>query len=635
MFYRNQSPHSSDLSTQGEGNPSWDLTSIYTHFEDHKIDSDFFDAYRVIEEIKHSNKVLISGIENGDLQNSELAAEFTSLVTQTYLKVDKLITLADLFYHYASMHLSTDGNNSEAKALRIKALSLLTIIEEEKVPLKMALTRAPDAFLEQLLSIPEMKPFKFDVQRQRQVRENLLTLQEERLLASFSDSGHQAWGILYTSLASSIRCTLRVPEKAEQEVSLAEASQYLYGGNEPLRKAAWTAINKGWGQHRETCAAILNALADWRITEDKKRSHTKTVHFLDAALLENRLSRETLEAMFSVVAQAKELGQKFNRLRARILGKEKLDPWDLQAAPPARLNKATNQTYSFSEAIEIIKKPLQKIDPEFPQFIDTLCQKKWIETGTTGARSAGAYCVLLSHIGQTRVYIPFQGGLGHIKTLAHELGHAFHNSTVFDLPTIEQIYPNTLAETASMFMETTVLKDLISQEVDLSERLKMCWTEAEMATTNLLNIPSRFYFESKLYEQKNSKSYSPDELSTMMKNVWEEWYGDTLTQMDDMLWCSKLHFYKTYQRFYNFPYTFGYLFSLALVDLQEKKPEEFFPRFKDLLKNTGRMTVEELVSLHLGEDTTSTSFWQKSITILEKKADVFEQSIDAWLALNS
>ena len=222
----------------------------------------------------------------------------------------------------------------------------------------------------------------------------------------------------------------------------------------------------------------------------------------------------------------------------------------------------------------------------------------------------------------------YSGGSSNVITLAHELGHAYHSWVMRDLPDSQKDYGMSLAETASTFGETLVRDALLRQSKSLQARLDMVWAEMRAMTSFMLNIPARFTFEKNLCEGRKTRPFRPAELKTMMSDAWSTWYGDALSEPDPMFWASKLHFHMSYISFYNFPYLFGYLFSLGVYARRETLGENFFERYVALLRDTGRMTAEEIAQRHLGVDLTEADFWAETIDSLSDRVSLFESILD-------
>lgn len=208
--------------------------------------------------------------------------------------------------------------------------------------------------------------------------------------------------------------------------------------------------------------------------------------------------------------------------------------------------------------------------------------------------------------------------MDNVLTLAHELGHAWHNWVMRDLPRYQTFYSMTLAETASIFAETLVRDALYNQATTPEQKLSIAWEEGSAAAVFLLNIPARFTFEQKLVEARKQGFVIAPRLKTMMGESWQHWYEDSLASYDEMFWASKLHFSIAGLGFYNYPYLFGYLFSLGIYAQKERYGDAFNDLYTNLLRDTGSMTAEHLVQTHLKQDIRQPEFWQASLDIVDR-----------------
>ena len=441
-----------------------------------------------------------------------------------------------------------------------------------------------------------------------------------------SQDGIHAWGNLYDQLAGTLVC--EVPEGNElRPMGIAEASGRLNSADDGERRGAWAAINSAWEAHEESCAASLNAIAGWRLELCKQRSRQENVHYLDAPVHMNRIGRDTLDALLAVAAQAKPLAQRAASLQARAYGKEGYGPWDLRAPAPV-LAGGEEHLLGFDEALEIIANAYGDVHPSMAEFVRMMARESWIE-GTVGPRkSPGAYCTGFAKSKTPRVYMTYTGGQSDVITLAHELGHALHSWVMRDLPESQRSYGMSLAETASTFGETLVRDALLARARSPQQKLDIIWEEMSAFTAFLLNIPARYTFERNFYDARAARPQRPAELKAMMSDAWREWYGDALAEPDPMFWASKLHFYISGLSFYNFPYLFGYLFSLGVYARREHFGDSFYDRYIALLRDTGRMTAEELALKHLDARLDDTEFWQSTIDALAPRVDSFEALLD-------
>jgi len=301
-------------------------------------------------------------------------------------------------------------------------------------------------------------------------------------------------------------------------------------------------------------------------------------------------------------------------------------------APAPGLAGAEPRSYRFDEGLEIVRAAYAAVDPAMGDFVLEMRDRGRIEARVLESKRPGAYCTRFPKSRVPRVFMTYRGSLSDVSTLAHELGHAYHGKLLASLPLAETSYPMNLAETASTFAETA-LGDYLAGGIgeggaddrpDLAGIAALSWAEAQDAATFLINIPARFAFEKAFYEARASGPLGAAALSELMGATMREFYGDSLAEVDAGFWRSKLHYYMSGLSFYNFPYTFGYLFSLGVYARREESGASFYPRYCDLLRDAGRMETEALAEKHLGVDLRKPDFWRASCAIVAAKVARFE-----------
>lgn len=522
---------------------------------------------------------------------------------------------------YLMCHLSVDSSLTEAQAKKSELDALGSRFGQIFVPVDNFLKSCSLETLEAVLKHPQLEPARFMWEQARSRMPFMLSDSEETLLQAVATPGLHAWGDLYGKLSGAMRCELKYKDRTET-VGLAQASALIRNQDEETRRVAWTSIQEAWGQHKETAAAILNALSGWRHEVNKKRSHSQPAHFLDQSLFYSRIKKETLDAMLTACYENVEMSRKAPLAMAKLIGKKTLDPWDLLAQSPISASKTER---SFDEGLGMIREAFGQADPSMSDFVGMMADKRWIEGRVLPNKRNGAYCTGFAKKREPRVFMTYMGSNSDISTLAHELGHAYHSWVMRDLPRSQTNYPMTLAETASIFSETLLHDVLLEKAKTREEKIEFAWGEIEGAASFLLNIPARFDFEKSFYEKRAQRTVSADELSRLTDEAWSKWYGPTLSQNDKLFWATKLHFAMSGVSFYNYPYTFGYLFSMSVYARRAELGKDFMQTYVNILRDTGRMTAEDLIQKHLGEDITSPAFWRKSIQVINKKIEAFEK----------
>ena len=408
-------------------------------------------------------------------------------------------------------------------------------------------------------------------------------------------------------------------------MGLAQAATRMMSTDDAVREDAWRAINRTWDEHVQSGAAAINAIAGWRLEMCRQRSGQRPVQYLDAPVHANRIERRTLDTLMEVAWESNALARRAAKAMARAYGKPRIGPWDQRAPAPAL--PGSTPAISFDEAIDLVAGAYGGVHPEMGDFVRMMAEKRWIE-GTQGPRKMpGAYCTSFEKSRAPRVYMTYGGSMTDVTILAHELGHGFHHWVMRDLPDAQRHYGMSVAETASTFGETVVRDALMQKAASPADELAVAWEEVASTAAFLLNIPTRYEFETRFYDARAERPLSPDELKTLMSEAWTKWHGDALSEPDPLFWVNKLHFYISGLSFYNFPYLFGYLFSLGVYARREQMGETFFERYKALLADTGRMTTEELAARHLDADITAPDFWRETVAALEPRIENFERLV--------
>ncbi|MCG9694446.1 M3 family oligoendopeptidase [Vibrio sp. Isolate22] len=592
--------------------PSWDLSIAYRGLDDAKIEQDIELIQQCIEllHLHVEKRHIILAMQNA-IQTSETAGTLLSTINT-----------------FANCHASVDATHTEAKALLGRVAKLNSEMSQAFSPYEDTLIHAEPEFIDAVLEheSADVAGQRFAIESSRKLASSRLSVAEEQLLAAMKVDGRDAWGRLYDNLTGSLKLSLKLNGE-EEALGFSQAASLLYGSEFDKQEPAWRAVQGAMKTHQESFASILNALAGWRLTENKKRSKISDVHFLDPSLHGSRIVPETLDTMMSVAKANREVGQKAGLLMARVHGLDEMKPWNHLAAMPP-LGDTESKVYPFDEAIEVIKTAFAEVNPEMAEFVALMVENGWIDAAPAANKRLGAYCTKFAATRTPLVFMTWSGSRSDLMTLAHELGHAFHNWVMKDMPLCKTRYPMTLAETASIFAENIVRDYLLKQAQTRNEKLEMLWEELSSSLALMVNIPVRFEFEKAFYEQREKGELTAKQLCDLMESTWKEWYGDAMTEAEPYFWASKLHFSISQVSFYNYPYLFGYLFSKGVYAQRDAKGEQFYGDYVSLLRDTGSMMAEEVVQKHLGMDLTKADFWQQSIDMVKVQIDEFERLLN-------
>lgn len=594
--------------------PAWNNFSEYPSLTSNEFTHDQTEARALMKRITQkleSLKPLFTQTLNDD-QTQQVVSGL-----QCVSELNEQVSILVMNLHtYVDCEKAIDGANTEAQRCSSQIEDLIADHRAAMQPALLYLSQAPEAIVAKYLDHVHAANERFRLGELRKRQETLLSEKEETLLSRMAINGLNAFSELYDQIAGHLTCKLE-----RGTVGLAETLGQLRDSRESVRKETWLAVQDAWAPQAIPCAAILNGIAGWRLDEAKRRSHKREVHFLDPALRDARIERRTLDAMLEAVrTEGAPLVQRASKTIANCLGKDRLDPWDSISSAP---QKEASSQRSFLDAISLIHRSFENVDSTFSDFVDSMVKCRWIDAQVLPNKRHGAFCTHFPKSRTPRVFQSYLGSVSDIRTLAHELGHAHHSWVMRDLPSILQDYPMTLAETASIFAETAFSETLFEQGTP-AEKFEISWQNAINAVSMLANIPARFEFENRFYEKRQSGFVPAKELNELTAQAWRKWYGDAISFPEEQFWMTKLHFSIASVSFYNFPYTFGYLFSLAIYAKRDELGTEFFDFYRAILRDTGSMTAEDLVQKHLGEDIRETAFWKKSLAIVDRQITQFE-----------
>ncbi|MGI9279821.1 MAG: M3 family metallopeptidase [Endozoicomonas sp.] len=458
--------------------PIWDNQSIYQSLTDPKLDGDFNDSEQLIETLKSLGEIIAVSSDDALLTNIVKALK---LYDEVSIKVRTISV-------YAQSFSSVDAKNELAARIKVKTGELGARIDQAFKPVDQYIIEAPESFLEVLFSNKQAAAFRFYFQHERKMVDHRLSTNEEVTVSALSTNGLHGWGRLYSELAGQLKCDVD-----GQELGLASAFNMTLQQDTEKRQLAWEGIQSAWKSREETVAAILNAINGWRTQEQSLRSVKKPLHYLDVSCHTQCIEKQTLDSLMKATDQKKSLGHRALAGMAKGLGVEKLGPQDLHAPCPA--DSQDSGYISFEEGIKLVSDAFSNFDVEMGQFAIQMYENGWIDARPTESRSTGAYCTRFENVREPRVFMTWDGAITNVITLAHELGHAWHNWVMRDMSLTETYYPMTLAETDSIFAETLVRDALFEQAETDAERMQVAWQDAERAAAFLNNIPARFEFE--------------------------------------------------------------------------------------------------------------------------------------------
>ena len=473
------------------------------------------------------------------------------------------------------------------------------------------LTKLPTNHFETLLTQPDIAKVAFVLQERLLRAMSKLSLEKENLVTDLSVDGYHGWGEIYPSLVSEVKVAFN-----SESLSFGQAENRLTDPNRKTREELFFGLQKVWKEKESLFSQVLNHIAGFRL---KVYAHRGWQSALQEPLFENRMSNETLQAMWSAVDRHKKPLVAFLKAKAKWLKIDKLAWYDIEAP----LFEDSTESFSYDQGASLIIDHFHAFHPRMGEFARKACTEKWIEAEDRPGKRPGGYCVQFPRSQQSRIFMTYSGTIVNLSTLAHELGHAYHTEMVQDLPRFNQHYRMNVAETASTFAEQIISDSFLSQAKTREEKLNILSDRIERSVVFMMNIHSRFLFETQFYERRKEKFLSAKDLCELMQKSQEKAFCSELSTWHPYFWAAKLHFYFTGVPFYNFPYTFGYLFSLGLYSLGKKQGPSFAKQYDALLRETGMMSVEDLAKKHLGIDLTKPDFWNEAAALATNDVEAF------------
>nr|WP_295972216.1 M3 family oligoendopeptidase [uncultured Bacillus sp.] len=530
--------------------------------------------------------------------------------------IDKGLGQAGTFAH---MWQDAYMNDEYANVVMGQVLDLSSEKENLTNVFTKKLVSIADKDWESLLQDSELQQISFALNEVRYLGKRLLSEEEEKIITELNKDGITAWSRLYDTAVSIMTIPFTDKEGKTTEFSIGQAMNRMYSDPDPeVRKQLFENWEEAWTKYAPIFADTLNHLDGYRITLQKVH---KREHFLDEALEYNRMSKDTLDAMWQAVANHKRHFIDFLQQKAKVLQMEKLGWQDVDA--PIVLGDVKSPRFTYDEACDFVIDHFASFGPKLSAFARQALENRWVEAEDRPNKRPGGYCEELPEFEESRIFMTFTGSSSDTSTLAHELGHAFHSYVMRGLPELNRQYAMNVAETASTFAENIIGNATVSNAKTKEEKIALLNTKLENATAMFLNIHARFLFEKAFYEERSKGIVSEQRINVLMLNAQKEAYVDCLSGYHPHFWCSKLHFFIDDVPFYNFPYTFGYLFSLGIYAEYLKNPAGFEDKYIALLRDTGSMKVEDLAKKHLGVDLTKSAFWEAGIKIMEKDVDEF------------
>jgi pepF/M3 family oligoendopeptidase len=590
--------------------PRWDLSNVYPSLESNEFKAAVEDYKKQVAALQKFFKNKLSKASAKTKAN-----ELAPLMGKAIDQINKIQSLSATIVPFIYSYVTTDSRNKAA----MKALSEF---EQASLPMNQLMTQftawlgklAPK--LDQVIKNNKSAgAHAFMLREAAEQSKYLMSEAEEALAAEMSLSGGNAFEKLQGTVTSQLSVDFELDGQV-QKMPMPALINLRSHPAEDTRRRAYEAENKAWEDVKEILAACLNGVKGEANTLNKKRGRKDAIHSsLEAA----RMDRKTLDAMLTAMKDSFPMFRKYFNAKAKKVGKEKLAWWDI-FAPMGK----TDKVYSFAEARDFIVANFEKFSPDLAAFAKRAFDNNWIDAEQREGKRGGAFCMEIQALKESRILSNFDGSLDQVSTLAHELGHAFHNECAYQAnkTVLQQLTPMTLAETASTMCETIVTEAVLASTQDPQEELAVLEAQIQGAAQIVVDIYSRYLFEKEVFERRAQSELSADDFNDIMERAQKATYGDGLDEryLQKFMWTWKPHYYSPGLSFYNYPYAFGLLFATGLYAIYKQRGESFVEDYKNLLASTGEDTAAKLAK-RFGIDITKRKFWDDSLAIIGKRID--------------
>ena len=516
---------------------------------------------------------------------------------------------------YLYSFVTTDSHDYRARS-RLSEFELLNVrMAKLSVRFRLWIGSLASVLEELIAADPAAQAHAFALREAAGQAQYLMSQAEESLAAELDLSGANAWNKLQGTITSQVVVDFELDGEV-QRLPLPAVINLHSHPSEQVRRRAYEAEIQALESVREPLAACLNGVKGVANTLDQRRGRQDALH---SAIDGARIDRPTLEVMLAAMHDSFPTIRRYFRKKASRLGKEKLSWWDL-FAPVGE----TSQTFSFEEARDFIVERFAGFSPDLEALARRAFDNRWIDAEQREGKLGGAFCMSLAGVKESRILCNFDGSLDQVSTIAHELGHAFHNDCMFRAgkTMIQRVTPMTLAETASIMCETIVMNSLLETAASPAEELAILETMLIGAGQVIVDIYSRYLFEREVFERRRKAELSADDFCEIMERSQRATYGDGLDEahLHRYMWAWKPHYYESDRSFYNFPYSFGMLFGTGLYAIYKRRGSEFAPDYQRLLASTGEANAADLAD-RFGIDIHERKFWDESLGVIAKHVE--------------
>ena len=576
----------------------WNLDILYTGFDTEEYKNDLCKLEALIPELSD-----IAGC-----CHNMSAADFLT----KYIKTNEELTeLIEKLAIYANLRYSANTRDTDAASMLGRIMQMMSATAAPVAVIEKAISEI-DNLEEVINNTPALTEYKYLIMNVKRDSRYLLSDKEETILAKMSLSGATAWSDLQSSLTSGVKVKYE-----GEDITLSAVRNLAYSPDAEVRRKAFDAEIACYDSIKEAVAFALNSIKLQVLTECELRGYESP---LAKSLYQSRMKRETLDALLGAMDEYLPAFRKYMKAKAKALGHEGSLPFYDLFAPMGKSDKV----YSVEDAKNYLLGIFAKFDTELHDMVKCAFENEWIDFFPREGKVGGAFDCGVPSAKQSRVLTNFDGSFSDVVTLAHELGHSFHDRQVFCHSILNQGYSMPVAETASTFNEVLVMETAIADAKDKDEKLALIESQLMDACQIIVDIYSRYLFEASVFKNRPMEFMDADRMCALMTDAQKQAYGDGLDEnaLHPYMWLCKGHYYSGGLSFYNYPYAFGGLFARGLYAKYKAEGPAFVDTYKAMLRATSISDVEECAKI-AGVDLTDKEFWRQGLQSIADRIDEF------------
>ncbi len=591
--------------------PHWDMTVVYPSLES----AEFTEGFRALQTSIAALQTLFDEVVIPQ-PPAPLDEQARANVERVLERLNAVLEEAQTLGSYIFAFVTTDSREAIA-------LARLSEFQQQESLLSQLMTRFTawigslevEALIEQS---PLAAAHSFALRQAKERAAHLMSPAEEALAAELRLTGSSAWSTLNETFTAQLNVPLDI-EGQPAEAPMSVVRNLASHPDRAVRQQAYKAELAAWERNAVPIAAALNSIKGEVNALARRRGWDSA---LDLTLFDTSMDRQILDAMMGQASVFFPDFRRYLHAKARALHLPRLAWYDLFAPLGSG-----DRNWTFEEARDFILTQFGTYGAPLQVYAERAFREHWIDAEPRAGKQGGAFCMSLRK-DESRILANYETNYGGMSTLAHELGHGYHNVRLAGRTALQKDTPMTLAETASIFCETLV-KQAALKDAAPAARLEILEASLQDQCQVVVDITSRFLFEQQVFDQRHARALSTEEFCEIMLEAQRATYGDSLAEQElhPYMWAAKGHYYSGSLSFYNFPYMFGLLFGLGLYARYQADPEAFKQNYDDLLSSTGLADAGTLAA-RFGIDLCGPDFWRSSLEIVRQDIDRFEALVD-------